>query len=790
MEVNFVGELIKFKWSSDDGSWRIGSIRVPSDGDYAKNLEHPDPERAPWRPGSVVTVVGDFGEVERGELLQFWGTWDHSDYGWQVKLQTCLPIEKNTLDAVASFLASDEVKGIGPALAEKITNTFGEEVAKVIEDFPERLTEISGISDDVARNIHNAWVSKAGLRRVVVFFAEYGVDTYVSRRAFKSLGVDVIRRVKENPYALLKAQGIGFKLADDVARKMGIGDWDERRLKGALGYVCNDVITKNGHTSLLQGSVVYQARKLLCASLGGVQEPKDLGSRLFSCIDQLVEFEQLVRMRVAPDCVLVQHPRYTRAEKGLSDCIAFEHESAVVDRIGARMNKEGELGRQPERDEILAYVEGVVEDVCAQQEITLSDEQRHGVVQMIMCPFTVVTGGPGTGKTTVLRTALQAYRFLGIEPLLCSPTGKAATRMSEVTKAPAVTVHRALAFNPGLGGFQFGDLSRGKNQLPDQAVIIDEASMLDARLAWGILSAVAPGNHITLVGDVDQLPSVGPGNVLRDVIDSGYVPVTRLTKVFRQGEGSGVVAAAHQLLHGEVPQPADDMLIDGIPPMAKILDRYMELVKDYGMENVQVLIPQYKGDYGIDRVNELIQERMTSRNQLAMEYPYRLYVGDRVIQGKNDYELGVVNGDVGFILEAGAKGKMVVEFDGVAEPVTVTRKRAMNLRPAYAVSVHKSQGSEYAAVLIILHRSHSRMQYMNLVYTAITRAKKVCHLYGGQASLQRAATTKDPTERVTTIAHWTELKVRGEIPAEPSMWVYGNADKASIGGADDDDLLL
>lgn len=724
MQYEEIGGVVRrWVYQSDDRSFCVANF-LRKDGGRSESF----------------SAVGDFGDARAGEWVTMWGNFStHPKFGKQFKVNAVIADEETGTAGIVAFLCSGEVSGIGEKTAALIGEHFGDDLERVITECPGRLTEVPGVGEKRAEEIAKAWTDKAGLRKVFTFFAQYEVPGRVARRAFKAFGPKVINMVKEDPFILLKVQGLGFKTVEAVARALGHEPWSLSYLRGAVFHMCEQVITQEGHTTVFRESLAEGVSDLVYETLRdtGVSEhrPSNYFDLMQQALDDLLARGDLVEHELR-DRPAVTHTRYDEAERCLGQLFA-----------------DPPLSYLPKVTDITA--KEALEAVRARAEIELSDEQTDAVLAALSYPRSLVTGGPGTGKTTVLNTVVQAAEYMGLTVALAAPTGKAAKRMSEVTGRFSLTVHRLLEYRPGIG-FQYGALSVDGDRLHADVVIVDEASMLDATLAYAVTSAVADGAHLVLVGDFDQLPSVGPGNVLGDLLESSVVYTTWLTKVFRQGDGSGIVRAAHRVVRGDFPQEANDFAVVNLPAVGDIVDHYLAMPKQLGcgLEDIQVLIPSYRGDYGIDAFNAEVQRRLTSRNRAVKQGTSPIYVEDRVIQLRNDYTIGVVNGDVGYVTGVDSDA-VYIDFDGVGT-VAYPKGSVENLRPAYAVSVHKSQGSEFAGAIVVLHRSNWKLLQRSVLYTAITRAKKHCTVFSSTQTLRKAVSSNDQQLRVTMLPHWLQ----------------------------------
>lgn len=724
MQYEEIGGVVRrWVYQSDDRSFCVANF-LRKDGGRSESF----------------SAVGDFGDTRAGEWVTMWGNFStHPKFGKQFKVNAVIVEEETGTAGIVAFLCSGEVSGVGETTAALIGEYFGDDLERVITECPSRLTEVPGVGEKRAEEIAKAWTDKAGLRKVFTFFAQYEVPGRVARRAFKAFGPKVINMVKEDPFILLKVQGLGFKTVEAVARALGHEPWSLSYLRGAVFHMCEQVITREGHTTIFRESLAEGVSDLVYETLrdAGVSEhrPSNYLDLMQQALDELLAREDLVEHELR-DRPAVMHTRYDEAERCLGKLFA-DPPLSYLPKVTDITSKEA------------------LEAVRARAEIELSDEQADAVLAALDYPRSLVTGGPGTGKTTVLNTVVQAAEYMGLTVALAAPTGKAAKRMSEVTGRLSLTVHRLLEYRPG-HGFQYGALSADGDRLHADVIIVDEASMLDATLAYAVTSAVADGAHLVLVGDFDQLPSVGPGNVLGDLLESSVVYTTWLTKVFRQGDGSGIVRAAHRVVRGDFPQEASDFDVVNLPAVGDIVDHYLAMPKQLGcgMEDIQVLIPTYRGDYGIDAFNAEVQSRLTCRNRAIKQGANPIYVEDRVIQLRNDYSIGVVNGDVGYVTGVDSDA-VYIDFDGVGT-VAYPKGSVENLRPAYAISVHKSQGSEFAGAIVVLHRSNWKLLQRSVLYTAITRAKKHCTVFSSTQTMRKAVTSNDQQLRVTMLPHWLQ----------------------------------
>ncbi len=672
----------------------------------------------------LVTVVGVLADLTPGEAIVAQGWWrnDHR-YGWQFQVldyRTALPA---TTQGMRRYLGSGLVKGVGPKMAERIVDAFGDATFDVIDTTPQRLTEVPGIGKVRSERIAATWEEQRHIREVMAALQGYGVSTSLAVRIYKHFRDDSARVVSEEPYRLAReVWGIGFKTADKIAQAVGIPPDAPERLQAGLLHAFGQA-GDAGHTLLTQGQLTVGAAELL-----GVEE-----ALLEPAISSLLESGDLVAAThdEAAERLLALAP-FARAESSLAGrlrSVAAASQTARVARTFASLDWGAALRWLGER-----------------HGINLAPEQEEAVRMALTSPVSILTGGPGTGKTHTLRAILTLLGAKRLRPLLAAPTGRAAKRMTEATGLPAGTLHRTLEIRPG------GKPGRNPdNPLPADLVVVDEVSMLDSLLANQLVKAVEPGMHLLLVGDPDQLPSVGAGNVLADLLRSEQFPVTRLTRIFRQGAGSGIAVNARRVNEGELPRfgpGIEDCFFLPVEDPAEAAELITDLVARrlparYGFRagDVQVLSPMHRGDAGVGALNERLQQRLNPPQEGVSELrgggrAYR--IGDRVLQLKNDYELEVFNGDLGTVrdIDVTEQELLIVLDDG--REVRYPASNLYALTHAYAVSVHKSQGAEFPAVVIPLVTSHAVLLSRTLLYTALTRARRLVVLVGQRKALSLA----------------------------------------------------
>ncbi len=669
-----------------------------------------------------VTVVGSGPEVVEGETVTVTGKWQrHRKFGRQFAADLIHPSSPETKQGMRTYLSSQAIQGIGRVYADKLVNAFGGELFNVIEFEPERLRDVDGIGAKRARQIKDAWVRCRRHRDAMLFLHEHGIGAAMASRIYRTYGESTIKSVAENPYRLPSdIRGVGFKTADVLAMKIGFGAEDMLRVRAGLIHLVGEAADR-GSCGTYVGELVAQAGDLLGID-GKLAEE---GVRAEFGVRGLIKTEIGGR-----DCAFL--PELHRAEQ----CIA--------DRV-----RKLRQGRAPWKS-----IDSGRAIPWAEREsgIELGESQARAVRLAVSGKFTVITGGPGVGKTTIVNAILKILSAVKVKIKLCAPTGRAARRMAETTGRMAFTIHRLLHFDPETGGFRH---NRG-SPLKCDLLIVDEASMIDAKLMSSLLLAVPDGAAVILVGDVDQLPSVGPGRVLGDIIESESVTVVRLMEVFRQAAASRIVLNAHRINAGEVPdmsrpQSASDFyFVPAEEPedaAGKILKLVCERIPDrFGMDPIhdtQVLCPMIRGSLGVQSLNEQLQGALNPDRTNTVERFGRVFaVGDKVMQTRNDYEASVFNGDIGYVAAVRHGDERIeVDFDGRA--VELEFEDLDGITPAYAVTIHKSQGSEFPAVVIPIMNQHYVMLKRKLLYTGVTRGKRLVVLVGQSSAVRMAVRGHD-----------------------------------------------
>lgn len=688
----------------------------------------------------TVTVIGSMPEIAPGESLELTGTWiDDSKYGKQFRAETVTPVQPDSLDGIRRYLSSGIVAGIGEATADKIVKQFGRQTLDVLNQQPTKLLEVAGLKPQLAEKLVKAWEENVGTRQTYIFLQNYGVSPKMAKRIHDHYGNDSIHTVQKNPYTLAdEVFGIGFLKADQVARNMGFGVESAERLRAGLNYTLNQ-LANDGNTCYPREQLLKAACELL--GLSEFHQPK-----IEDALEAQIRFGDLEPDTLklnGIDTELIYLPIYVAAER------AITRKLKLMRVTRSKIQKDHEKTDWPK----------LLEKLAKRDKVGLSEQQTDAVRAAITEKISVLTGGPGTGKTTTLKMVIAALKEGKYKVALCSPTGRAAKRLAEATGEEAFTIHRLLGYLPE-GGFGMDEDSPLKTDI----VVVDESSMLDVLLFSALLKAIPPEAHLLLVGDIDQLPSVGAGNVLRDVIDSGVAFVTRLQTIFRQDEGSHITLIAHQINQGEMPalqNQSKDVFFFSIDEgdIAQAADLVVEIVTkripsrfgDEAAAQVQVLAPMYRGAVGVDSLNIALQKAM---NPIGFQRPHKkigdriFLINDKVMQTRNNYELDVYNGDIGRITHIDTvENVLEVDYDG--RVVFYEREQIDDLVLAYCISTHKSQGSEYPIVVMPVVTQHYMMLQRNLLYTAITRAKKAVVLVGDRQrkAVRMAVSNNKVTQR-------------------------------------------
>ena len=681
-----------------------------------------------------ITCVGIFSTIAEGENIEAAGDYtDHPTYGTQFKVVSFEEKAPEDQEAIERYLGSGAIKGIGLAMAARIVRRFKEDTFRIIEEEPERLAEVKGISERKAMEIASQVNEKRDLRQAMIFLQQYGITMNLAVKVYQAYGQDVYGIIRENPYRLADdIDGVGFRTADEIAARVGIRMDSDFRVRSGILYTLLQA-SGEGHTYLPETELTPRASKLLNVTAEQVEK-------------------QYMDLAIERKIILKQMEDQTQIYAA-----SFYYMEANTATMLKRLNVSYDVSD--------AEIEQRIRGIEKKSGMTLDEHQVTAVKEAVRNGLLVITGGPGTGKTTTINTIIRYFELEGLEIFLAAPTGRAAKRMSETTGFEARTVHRMLELNGGAegsGGFERDE----SNPLEADVIIVDEMSMVDISLMYSLLKAISVGTRLILVGDVNQLPSVGPGSVLRDIIQSHACNVVMLTKIFRQASTSDIIVNAHKINHGE------EVILDNKSMDFFFLKRYdadviinvvLQLIKqklpkfvDATPYDIQVLTPMRKGLLGVERLNGILQRYMNppANDKVEKEYGSTVFrEGDKVMQTKNNYQLaweirtkfgltvdkglGIFNGDMGIIRQINDFAEqMIIEFDE-GRMVEYPYKLLDELELAYAITIHKSQGSEYPAVVIPLLGGPMMLMNRNLLYTAVTRARKCVTLVGNEVTFQQ-----------------------------------------------------
>lgn len=736
------GYVEKIKYRNEDNGYTVLSVSGAKDGEE-------------------YVLVGSFTYIGEGELIEAEGHMtEHPIYGDQMTVEHYKLLAPEDTVSMERYLGSGAVKGVGAALASRIVKKFKADTFRVMEEEPERLSEIKGISEKMAMSIAEQVEAKKDMRQAMMFLQDYGLSVNLSAKIYQEYGPAVYGIIKQNPYKLADdIPGVGFKMADELAARVGIFTDSDFRIKSGIMYTLLQAAS-SGHTYLPQEELEHQAAELLQT------DPQSVTRHLMD-----MQMDKRLVVKTAGD--EGREAEWNGAETAQEEEPEEELEKEPVRNVYAAQYYYTELntakmlhdlnitGNEPEEQ-----IRESLKRIQVQEEIQLDELQIQAVIEAVNCGLLIITGGPGTGKTTTINTMLRYFELGGLEIMLAAPTGRAAKRMSEATNYEARTIHRLLEISGNPKEREKGQSSMGmhferneEHPLDADVLIIDEMSMVDIHLMHALLRAVNVGTRLILVGDVDQLPSVGPGNVLRDMIDSGSFHVVKLTRIFRQAAQSDIIVNAHKINAGEridLSKKSNDFLFIKREDPNAIINAMITLVRDKlpayvhtGTLDIQVMTPMRKGILGVERLNTILQEYLNppGPEKAEKEYGGSLFRrGDKVMQIKNNYQMeweirsshgipvengtGVFNGDMGIVREINEFAElMLVEYDE-GRLVEYSFRQLEELELAYAITIHKSQGSEYPAVVIPMYNGPRMLMTRNLIYTAVTRAKACVCLVG------------------------------------------------------------
>ena len=687
----------------------------------------------------LITIVGNFANIQAGQTLQLQGTWrEHAQYGQQFQVVHYKETKPATLTGIEKYLGSGLIKGVGPVTAKRIVAYFGLETLEIIESQSDRLIEVPGIGKKRVRTIQRAWNEQKAIKEVMLFLQSHGVSTTYAVKIFKQYGDKSIAIVTNNPYQLAEdIYGIGFLTADLIARNLGVSPDSPFRYRAGITHVLGEA-AEDGHCFLPQPELLTNA----IAKLTTEEHPATAEALLEILAEMSLQQDLIVE--TVDETRLYFQPSFFYTEQNLANLtLKLRQQLQSVD---------------------LPRVRNWIDRFTSSQGISLSPQQQQAVEMAATERVMILTGGPGCGKTFCTRTIVALWKAMGLKIALAAPTGRAAQRLSEMAGIEAKTIHRLLEFNPATRGFK-RDVD---DPLPHSAIVVDEASMLDLFLANSLLKAIRPDACLLLVGDIDQLPSVGAGNVLSDLISSQRIPVVRLTQVFRQAQSSAIIRAAHQINQGQYPnlehisdEPQSDCLWHNGGQLPEHgVQTICELVRDFipklgfnPVTDVQVLCPMTRGVVGTRNLNQVLQQLLNPPHPDKLELNRGggiLRVGDRVIQLKNDYDREVFNGDLGSVVAIDTiEREVTIQFDNREVVYDYADLNEVGL--AWSISIHKSQGSEYPVVILPLYMQHYLLLSRNLVYTGLTRAKKLAIVIGSNKAIGLAVRNDREGKRYTRL---------------------------------------
>ena len=708
------GYIDTIVFSSEENGFTVARLKTPKQRD-------------------LITVVGSMPGINPGETLHCRGIWKHhARHGRQFEVENFELTAPVDILGIQKYLESGMVKGVGPVYAKRIVDTFGVKTLEVIDKHSHRLTEVPGIGAKRIEKIEECWSEQKSIRNVMIFLQTHQVRPSFAQKIFKRYGEESIEKVKENPYVLAKEiYGVGFKTADELAQNLGIAKDSPLRIKAGIEHVLWE-LSNDGNVCYLKEAFIPEAEKIL--GIDGTLIAEQIGALEMEghVMEDTLEGKPHIWVR----------PLYN-AEWGVARELRRIYESPCKIRT-VTLDKAVDWAQETHR-------------------IRFAKEQKFAIERSLEDKIHVITGGPGTGKSTITRAILSITSKVTDKITLAAPTGRAAKRMSEITGRKAFTIHSLLEFDFNGGGFK----RNRDNPLTSRLIIIDEASMIDTLLMYSLLKAIPDETRLIFIGDIDQLPSVGPGNVLKDMIYSKTLPVSRLKRIFRQGKGSRIVANAHQINAGYFPETENeqgsDFVFFNVESPDEILQKIIELIEQHipsklplnPIDDIQVLSPMKKGIIGTDNLNHALQQRLNPQSLHLIRMGRHFNIHDKVMQIRNNYDKKVYNGDVGRITAINMEEQqLTVTFDGKEVPYDFCDIDELML--AYAVSIHKYQGSECPCVIIPVHTSHFKLLFRNLLYTGITRGKKLVILLGTKRALAIAVKTDNVKTRYTGLQHFLE----------------------------------
>lgn len=729
--VQVTGTVHRITYQNNDNGYSV--VKILPSIDSGKRLFDVKSDH-----DQTITVTGSIGILKKGDQTDLWGEWkSHSKYGTYLEVERFHIHSPTTVVGLTAFLSTDHFKGVGPVTAELLVAEFGEDLPKIIEETPSKLTKVKGINAEKAREIHEAWIRAKSVREEMIALQGIGLTPNTAQKVIGRYPGNALKVIRENPYQLAQdIWGVGFTKADTIAKQIGFAHTHPFRIQSGINYALLEALD-DGHMYLPKDELLEKSEKLLTVDQ----------KLIVPELSELIENKLLVQTEVDTDAG-------TDLAIYLTD--QFEQEQELAHRL-TRLNQAEKKTDKLKKIKIKAVSDDLIK-VAKVRGITLAKEQELAIIEAVRSQISVLTGGPGTGKSTTIDSLLRLIKLHSVRVALTAPTGRAAKRMEEITGLTAYTLHRLLQLKPGEMPKYNQD-----NPLPYDLVVVDEVSMLDTTLALALVRALEPGTHLLLVGDVDQLPSVQAGNVLSDIVKSNKFAVTKLNTIFRQSEASAIIRNAHRIREGlfpELPPHPSDFYFFAAESLEEVTSTVVDLVtkripSEFKFDikrDIQVMSPLYKTLAGVTNLNAQIQAVVNPKSHTKNEVKYGFQVlreADRVMQLKNDYEKEVFNGDVGTVVGVvnGADIELAVQFPDKPNPLIYKNEQIKELTLAYAVSVHKSQGSEYPVVVMPITTSHYIMLQRNLLYTAVTRAKKLVVLVGSKKAIFIALNNDKPQKR-------------------------------------------
>lgn len=676
----------------------------------------------------LITLVGNVSNVSIGSVIRATGTWSmNPKFGRQFNIKICEESLPADVHGIEKYLGSGLIKGIGKSYAKAIVSVFGTETFDIIENSPQRLLEVPKLGQKKVDTIVENWNRQKDIKDLMIFLQKAGVGASYGQKIFKAYGKESIQKIKENPYRLTEeVYLIGFKIADAIAQNLGFEKDSYSRCRAGIFYILENAANSEGHCYLPKNELIERSSKML-----GIDDDK-----LFITLDDLIINKNLI----FEDESKVYLPSFYYCEIGIANKI-----KAIKNFPNFKKYSDEEIS------ENIAHAE-------EENKISYDDSQKEAIKTAISSNFSVITGGAGVGKTTITKAIISILRHKGKKIMLAAPTGRAAKRMSEATQMESKTIHRLLEAEKG-GHF----IKNSENKLTGNVLIVDESSMVDLILMHNLLKAVSDSTKVILIGDVNQLPSVGPGNVLKDIINSEFVPTIKLTQIYRQASKSNIILNSHKVNKGEIPDLHVDKNSDFFFIEQNNNEKCAELIVDLCLKrlpryynvnpivDIQVLTPMKKGVLGTDNLNCILQNKLNQSKFCLKRSAIEYRLGDKVMQIKNNYDKDIFNGDIGTIYSIDEKDESLeIKFDSRIIKYDISELEEVSL--AYACTIHKSQGGEYPIVIIPISCSHYVMLERNLLYTGITRAKKVCIIVGETKAVTKAVETNDFKKRYTSLS--------------------------------------